>query len=234
MLIFFDDRPVIHLVAQATDTTDRTGSYTFSGLNFGDDFSNRTLVALIHLVAGGNNRIDQGSCTIGGVGAAGGDSGDAGSSPVGGAGAGVWAAKPTGTSGNVTVNFSTASASACAIYLYAVTGLASATPFAESFGPGGGGGITSDPSYPASMNGTLNVPSDTVHGAVIFGAASRANNTSAITLVGMTQQYDTTLDGSHRIAGGYAFRLPQETNRTIGLSTGAGNVIFGMEARSFS
>ncbi|AMS40502.1 hypothetical protein [Aminobacter aminovorans] len=234
MLVFIDDRPVIHLVAQATDTTDRTGSYTFSGLNFGDDFSNRTLVALIHLVASGNNRIDQGSCTIGGVGAAGGDSGDAGPSPVGGAGAGVWAAKPSGTSGNVTVNFSTASASACAIYLYAVTDLASATPFAESFGSGGGGGITSDPTFPASMNGTLNVPSDAVHGAVIFGAASRANNTSAITLVGMTQQYDTTLDGSHRIAGGYAFRLPQETNRTVGLSTGAGNVIFGMEARSFS
>lgn len=234
MLIFIDDRPVVQLVAQAVDTTDRAGSYTFSGLNFGDDFSNRTLVALIHLVAGGNNRIDQGSCTIGGVGAAGGDSGDAGPSPVGGAGAGVWAARPAGTSGNVTVNFSTASASACAIYLYAVTGLASATPFAESFGSGGGGGLTSDPTYPASMNGTLNIPSDTVHGAVIFGAASRANNTSAITLVGMTQQYDTTLDGSHRIAGGYAFRLPQETNRTVGLSTGAGNVIFGMEARSFS
>lgn len=236
MLIFFDDRPVIHLVAQATDTTDRTGSYTFSGLNFGDDFSNRTLVALIHLVAGGNNRIDQGSCTIGGSAAAGGDSGDAGGSgtPTGGAGAGVWAAKPTGTSGNVTVNFTTASASACAIYLYAVTDLASATPFAESFGSGGGGGLTSDPSYPASMNGTLNVPNGAVHGAVIFGAASRANNTSAITLVGMTQQYDTTLDGSHRIAGGYAFRLPQQTNRTVGLSTGAGNVIFGMEARSFA
>ncbi|WP_395449391.1 hypothetical protein ACHMW7_05825 [Aminobacter sp. UC22_36] len=234
MLLFIDNRPVVHLVTQAVDTTDRLGSYTFSGLNFGDDFSNRTLVALIHLVASGNNRIDQGSCTIGGVGAAGGDSGDAGSSPVGGAGAGVWAARPSGTSGNVTVNFSTAAASACAIYLYAVTDLASATPFAESFGSGGGGGITSDPSYPASMNGTLNVPSDTVHGAVIFGAASRANNTSAITLVGMTQQYDTTLDGSHRIAGGYAFRLPQETNRTVGLSTGAGNVIFGMEARSFS
>ncbi|MDR7221687.1 hypothetical protein [Aminobacter aminovorans] len=233
MLVFIDDRPVIHLVAQATDTTDRTGSYTFSGLNFGDDFSNRTMVAMVHLVAGSNGPLNQTGCTIGGVSAGGGDSGDSGTSPTGSAGAGIWAAKPSGTSGNLTVNFTSSTANACAVYLYAVADLTSATPFASSVGPGGAGGITSDPTYPASMNGTLNVPS-AAYGGVIFGAASRANNTSAITLVGMTQQYDTTLDGSHRIAGGYAFRLPQETNRTIGLSTGAGNVIFGMRAMSFS
>ena len=234
MLLFVDDRAPVQLVASAVDTADRSGSYTFAGLNFGDDFSNRTLVALIHLAGPGDGSLNQTSCTIGGVSAAGDDNGDGDSSPAGRAGAGVWAAKPSGTSGTVVVNFTASSAAACAVYLYAVRDLGSATPFATSVGPSGSGAITSDPTFPASMNGTLNVPNDSVDGAVIFGAATRANNTSAITLVGMTQDYDVTLDSSHRIAGGYAYRLPQETNRTVGLSTSTGNVIFGMCAKSFS
>lgn len=224
----------VKLVASSVDTTDRSGSYTFAGLNFGDDFTGRTLVALVHLAAGGNVTLDQTPATIGGTTTSGGDAGDLGQggTPVGAAGGGVWAAKPSGTSGSVVVNFSGGSASACAVYLFAVTDVASATPHAFSVGAGGSGGITSDPTYPASMNGTLNVPSG--GSAVIFGSATRANNTAAITLVGMTQAYDVTLDGSHRIAGGYAFRLPQETNRSVGLSTSTGNVIFGMRAASFA
>ena len=225
--------PVV-LVDSWTDTTDRSGSYTSPTLNFGDDFSNRTLVAVVHLVAAATNTINQTSVTIGGSSGSGDDAGDTGGSgtPVGGAGAGIWAAKPSGSSGSVVVNFTSASASACAIYLYAATDLSSATPFAASAGAGGAGGITSDPTYPASMNGTLDVPSG--GNAAIFGGATRANNTSAITLVGMTQGYDVTLDGSHRIAGGYAYRLPQETNRTVGMSTSTGNVTFAMRAASFS
>lgn len=238
----FHVRPDITLVDQAVDTTARAGSYTFSGLTFGEEFAStfatgaartRTMVAMVHLVAGGSGTLNQTSCTIGGVSAGGGDSGDSGTSPTGGAGAGIWAAKPSGTSGNLTVNFTSGTANACAVYLYAVADLTSATPFASSVGPGGAGGITSDPAYPASMNGTINIPSSPTMNSVLFGAASRANNTGAITLVGITQTYDTTLGGSHRIAGGFDIQLPQQTSRTVGLSTASSGVIFGMRAMSF-
>ncbi|CAN7564468.1 hypothetical protein [Aminobacter sp. LjRoot7] len=228
------DRPVVHLVAQATDLTNRAGSYTFAGLGFGDDFTNRTLVAIVHMAATSEQVLNQTSCTIGGVAASGADSGDADNSPAGAAATGIWAAKPSGTSGSVVINFTSGTATAAAIYLYAVTDVASAGPFAYSAGSGGAGGITSDPTFPASPTGTINIPNDAVHGAVLIGGATRANNTGAITLNGITQAYDVTLDGVHRIAGGFDFRLPQQTNRPIGFSTGSGNVIFGMKAASFS
>lgn len=234
MLLFIDDRAPVQLVASAVDTVDRSGSYTFAGLNFGDDFSNRTLVVVAHLIATANNPINQTGCTIGGASASGDDAGDFGGSgtPVGAAGTGVWAAKPTGTSGSVVLSFSS-SAHAAAVYVYAVTDLASATPSASSVGDGAAGGITSDPNYPASPSGTINIPSATL-GAVLIGGATRTNNTGAITLSGITQLYDVTLDGSHRIAGGFDFRLPQQTNRPVGFSTGSSNVLFAMRASSFA
>ncbi|MBB6465597.1 hypothetical protein HNQ96_001455 [Aminobacter lissarensis] len=155
----FSVRPDIALVDQAVDTTARAGSYTFSGLTFGDEFAStfatgasrtRTMVAMVHLVAGGNGTLNQTSCTIGGAAAGGGDNGDSGTSPTGGAGAGVWAAKPSGTSGSLTVNFTSGTASACAVYLYAVADLTSAIPFASSVGPGGAGALQAiQPTRPA-------------------------------------------------------------------------------------
>lgn len=225
--------PVV-LVDSWTDTTDRSGSYTSPTLNFGDDFSNRTLVAVAHLVAGANNPINQTACTIGGASASGDDAGDFGGSgtPVGAAGTGVWAAKPSGTSGIVVLSFAS-TANACAIYLYAVMDLASATPSASSVGDGAAGGITSDPNYSATPSGTINIPSAS-NGAALFGGVTRAGSTGAITLSGITQLYDLTLDGSHRIAGGFDSRLPQQTNRPIGFSTGSSNIIFAMRASSFA
>lgn len=236
MLLFVDDRAPVTLVDSAVDTADRSGSYTFAGLNFGDDFSNRTIVVIAHLVATANNPINQTGCTIGGVSAAGDDAGDFGGSgtPVGAAGTGVWAAKPTGTSGSVVLSFAS-SAHAAAVYVFAVADLASATPFASSVGDGAAGGITSDPNYPASPSGTINIPNNASLGAVLIGGATRTSNTGAITLSGITHQaYDVTLDGVHRIAGGFDYRLPQQTNRAIGFSTGSSNVLFAMRASSFS
>ncbi|WP_150131648.1 hypothetical protein [Rhizobium leguminosarum] len=80
-----------------------TGSVTWVGMPFGIDYPGRVLVACTCLR--GSGTLDQTSVTIGGVAAAG---GDAGLDPGVGLsiGAGIWSASGvTGTSGNVTINF---------------------------------------------------------------------------------------------------------------------------------
>lgn len=216
-------RDPIVLVDSAVDTTNRSTSYTFSGLNFGDDFTGRTLVVVVALFATTDQSINQTSVTIGGSSASGEDNGDAGSTGAGGAaGVGVWAARPSGTSGSVVVNFA-ATASAAAIYLYATTAT-SATSFDNT------DGITSDPSFPSGDSGPLSIPA----GGLQIGGVGRANNTGTITMTGITERDQITVDSVHRFAVGYDFRMAAETDRTVGFTTGSANVIYAMRAASFS
>lgn len=213
----------VDLVASSVDTTDRSGSYTFAGLNFGEDFSNRTLVACIGLFATADTSLNQTSVTIGGSAGAGDDSGDGGPQGAGGAaGAGIWAAKPSGTTGSVIVNFTAGTAQACSLRLYAVADLASATPFAQT-------GVTSDPDFPTGETTTLNISA----GGVLFAVTSRANNTGNVTLVGVTERDQVTVESAHRFAVGYDYRMSAETGRTVGFSGGSANVIYGMRMASF-
>ncbi|MCA0276244.1 MAG: hypothetical protein LCH86_09580 [Proteobacteria bacterium] len=229
MLLFIDDRAPVTLVATATDTVDRSGSYTFAGLNFGDDYSNRTLVACIGLFAGSEQVLNQTSVTIGGSSASGDDSGS--SDPAGGvvpgsaAGCGVWAAKPAGTSGSVVVNFTSGTAGSAVLYLFSIYAT-SATPFGQLLDISAGPGV----SFPDSDSGTMAVPAE----GVIIGGCSRALNTGPITLTGLTQIADVTIDSVHRFAVGYAQRLAANGSYPIGFTTATGNTVYGMRAASFS
>ncbi len=220
--------PKIELVSQAVDNTDRSGSYTFSGLSFGQEFTNRAIIVAAMLANSANSVVNQSGATIGGVAASGNDSGDAGTSPTGGASCGVWAARPSGTSGSVSVSFG-ATSQACAVFVFAAE-IASATRFAESVGSGAAGGITSDPNFPASDSGTINIP----HDGVLIGGVARANTTAAISLTGFHSQREMALDTGHRIAVGWKWNMPAQTAYPIGYTTSAGGVIYGMEAHSFA
>lgn len=220
-------RVPVELVASAVDTTNRSGSYTFAGLNFGDDFTGRTLVAVVGLAAAPDpgSGLNQTSVTIGGASASGDDTGDGAVTDVDGvAGTGVWSAQPSGTSGSVVVNFSSSAAKCCAVYLFAVAGLASAAAHASMSINSGVGTVGT-----ASGSGTLNIPSN----GVIIGGVTRAGSTNAITLSGMTKVFEQTIDSSHRIAVGYDFRMALEVGRSIGWSstTRTGN---GMRVSSYA
>lgn len=222
------DRLPVDLVASSVDTTDRSGSYTFAGLNFGDDFSNRTLVAVIALACATNppsNGLNQTSVTIGGTAATGGNTGDGADTATAGiAGAGIWSARPTGTSGTVVVNFSPGTAHAATIYLFAVDGLASATA-TDTLGLNSGAGTA------GSASGSGNI--DVAASGVLFAAVTRANNANTITLTGSTKQIEATFDSVHRIAIGYDYRMNSETNRTVGMSS-TGNSAWALWSAAYA
>ncbi|WP_395451201.1 hypothetical protein ACHMW7_16245 [Aminobacter sp. UC22_36] len=216
-------RQPVELVASSIDTTDRSGSYTFAGLNFGEDFTGRTLVAVVTLFATGNVILDQTSVTIGGSAAAGNDNGDAGGgAPNGTAGVGIWAAKPSGTSGSIVVNFTSGTAGTCAVWVFAVTDVASTTTSSTLQ-------ISSASGYTSGASGTLNIPANGTQFTVVV----RANNTGAITLSGATERIQTTIETVHRVAIGYDYRMAAETGRTVGFTTGSANVVFALRVATY-
>lgn len=218
MLVFIDERDPVVLVASAVDTVDRSGSYTFAGLNFGDDFTGRTIVAVAFLMSPNYVVLDQTSCTIGGVSADGNDAGVRDDTTlVGACGCGIWAAKPSGTSGTVTVNFTSGTATACQIYILALADVASTTATDTTPAPE----LTSTAGIGSSKSTTVNVPSD---GVLIMGMIR--TNTTALTLVGVTERIQETVSTNYRVAVGWDFRLSSETGRTVGYTSG-NNAIYG-------
>lgn len=225
----FYSKQAVKLVHSAVDTVDRSGSYTFSSCDFGIDYTGRTLVAVTALFAGSDQVLSQTSVTIGGSSAAGGNNGDGdpagGLVPASAVGCGVWAAKPAGTSGSVVVNFTSGTAGAAALYLFSLAGAASATPHGQT------SGITSDnPDFPSGDSGTLAVAAN----GVVVGGVARAVNTGAITLTGLTEVAQVTVDGSHRIVVGVANRLSVDAAYAVGFTTGSGNTVYAMRAASFN
>lgn len=202
----------VELVASAVDVVNRSGSYTFAGLNLGPDFPGRTLVAVIGLAhSNALGSLNQTSVTIGGVSANGSDTGDGATTATPGvAGCGIWAAQPGGTTGSVVVNFTSATAEACQLYLFSIPGLASATPTA-TLGLNSGAG---DPGS-ASGSGSINIASD---GVLITGVV-RANNANGITLTGSTERADAAFDTVHRMAVGSDFHMSTQAGRTVGMSS---------------
>lgn len=219
-------RVPVELVASAVDTTNRSGSYTFAGLNFGEDFTGRTIIAVTFLMSGsGGQVLNQTSCTIGGVSAEGDDRGDSESAPlVGSCGTGIWAAKPSGTSGTVTVNFATGTSTVCQIYILAVADAASATPFDITVNPE----LASPDGGAASSSTTIDVPSD---GVVVFSLIRV--NTNNLALTGVTERIQETVSTSFRVVVGWDSRLPSQTARTVGY-TSTGNAIFGGMCATFT
>ena len=215
--------PVV-LVASPSDAADRSGSYTFAGQNFGEDYTGRTLIAVIALFGTGSVALPQTSVTIGGIAATGNDNGHGwNTSPwFGAVGVGMWAAKNVvGTSGSVVVNF-TNTATAAGMFLFSASEISSVAHFDDV-----PAGTLSDHGTNPNVSDTIDVPA----GGLLLGGLGE-NNTSAITLTGITKRHEMTVDG-HLFAAGYDYRLPAQTGRTIGYSA-TGNQVWASQFMTFS
>jgi hypothetical protein len=99
----------------------------------------------------------------------------------------------------------------CGIKVYCVTNYQSATP-SDSFGLGFGGTSISD-------------VIDVLSGGALL-AVCMYSNTGAITLTGVTEDYDEIYDANSRVAGGSLEVQTTEAARTIqGLGTAGGNTL---------
>jgi hypothetical protein len=158
--------------ANVLDAVDRT-TYTFSSVSFSTARADRRLVAAVFEQGGA---VGISSVTIGGVSA---------SQLVGSGGTtnplvSLWiAAVPTGTSGNVVVQFGAGTAN-CAIAVWAVYGASSSTAFATA--------TTSAAENPASES--LSVPAN----GVAIAASRQVDNTNAFTWSGLAENFDATLE----------------------------------------
>lgn len=215
--------PPATLIGTTEDTATRLGSYTFAGVDFGPDYSGRTIFVVANLWQGGQVQLDQSSATIGGQAATGDDSGEFGDSPPDGtAGVGIWAAQPSGNSGTVVVNFGPSSAQGCSISVVSVPNLSSITAHATYKVAGSGSGR-------ASQSGTINIPTN---GFLIMGL-TRALSTSAVTFTGATEAVDAVFDTSSRKGVAFDEGLSLQANRPIGWSS-TGVMVSGYIARSYA
>jgi len=158
--------------ANSLDTVDRI-TFTFSSVSFSTAAADRRVVMALWEQGGA---VGISSVTIGGVSA---------SQLVGSGGTtnplvSLWiAAVPTGTSGNVVVQFGGGTAN-CAIAVWAVYGIGSNTAFATA--------TTSAAENPASES--LSVPSN----GVAIAASRLVTNTTAFTWSGLTEDFDALLE----------------------------------------
>lgn len=195
--------------------------HTFSGVNFGAAFTGRVLVACTCLRENGSNplNIPTNGVTIGGVTASGDDNGNAGASGPG-IGAGIAAASvPTGTSGDVVVSWSSATANAAGLILLSVANMATTASDAGSAGADQTGGT--------GASCTLDIPAS---GVLI--AACAHTNTNDETLTGVTERAAINV-GSGRLSVGFDNRLSVQTAKSISASW-SGNALFGLHARSYT
>lgn len=125
------------------------------------------------------------------------------------------ASVPTGTSGNITISFNR-TVSTTAIAVYAVTGLASATPIDTA-------GSTGTATYR-----TITDQIDTADGGILLGVAAHTIRTSALTFTGLARDYDY-LTSPLRVGFASATGLPTQTNAPVSVaaaSTGTGTRIY--------
>lgn len=188
---------------------------TFTGVSFGTDFSGRTIIVCTGLQGHLNGNMNLTSVTIGGVAADGSDSGENESGNS--SGAGVWAAKPTGTSGNVVLTWSGVSADNAGIFVLSVAN--SNTAASGVYSPIGGAGGS-------GWSGSLNVPSN---GLLVV--CSTHANANAETYVGVTKRLEWAL-GGHRMTAGWDNRLGANGAYPISSSWTTG-AVRGRHARSY-
>lgn len=210
------------LIGTTEDTATRSGSYTFAGVDFGPDYSGRTIFVVANLWSSSETSLNQTSATIGGQAATGDDSGEFGDGPPNGtAGVGIWAAQPIGASGTVVVNFTAGSSAGCSISVVAVPNLSSITAHATYKVAGSGSGR-------ASQAGTINIPAN---GFLIMGLTRVS--TSALTFTGATEAVDAVFDASARKGVAFDEGLSLQANRPIGWSS-SGTIVSGYIARSYA
>lgn len=209
----------IQVVANLSDAGG-SSPHTFSGVNFGPDYTGRVLVACTCLRENGSNplNIPTNGVTIGGVTATGDDNGNANAGGPG-IGAGIAAAASvSGTSGDVVVSWSSATANAAGLILLSVPGI--------SVTASDTGAAASDQSGGTSANCTLNIPSN---GLLIVACAH--TNTNDETLTGVTEQASVVV-GAGRLAVGYDRGLSLQSARPVSGSWTT-SAIYGLYARSY-
>lgn len=213
----FANKQSVKVVASLADAGG-SSPHTFSGLNFGLDFSDRVLIACTCLRGANNSAMNISTITIGGVSATGLDHGEF-ITGVGAIGAGVWSsAVPTGTSGNVVVSWSGQSANASGLILLSVSGI-SQTPFFQGGQTGSGSGGT-------SSSASFNIPSNGV-----MVVASAHTNTNATSFSGLTTRTSLTV-GSSLLAVGFDNRLSAVSGSTISASW-SGSAARGYAGQSY-
>lgn len=209
----------IQIVANLADAGG-TSPHTFSSVNFGPDYTGRVLIACTCLRGNGSGPLNIASngVSIGGVTATGDDNGNAGASGPG-IGAGIAAAASVpGTSGDVVVTWSSATANAAGLILLSVPGIS-----VSAFDTGAAG---ADPGGGTGANCSLNIPNS---GLLIVACAH--TNTNDETLTGTTEQASVVV-GSGRLAIGYDKGLSSQSNRPVSASWTT-SAIYGLYARSY-
>jgi hypothetical protein len=197
-------------------TAGSTWVHTFSGLNFGADFTGRRIVVCI----GGASLITSGatgSMTIGGVTATGEQHGAWDSNK--GAMAGIFCAAPSGTSGNV-VFFSNFRWTSLVAVVLSVAGLPSNTAY--DTGAANNGGAPN-----SGVSSSLNIPAN----GVLISCGAHAFDTAGITLGGVTNKTDYSLSGG-AFRYGFDNRLSTQTNKAVSASWG-GSKPGAVVAKSF-
>jgi len=196
----------ITIVATVEDLTTRTGSYTFNNVSLGPDYTNRTIIVVTLLYSSANATLNVSTVTIAGGATVGSDTGERNVS-LGSAGAGIFAGKPTGTSGTIVVNFSTSAAEACRIVVISVA-TTSTTPTATY-------NITPSGSGRSSESSTIN----TLANGVVIEALARSNNATA-TVTGDTERSNAIFDTNARVVVSFDESLPANASRPVGWTSG--------------
>jgi hypothetical protein len=200
--------PASIVVAASLADAGGNSPHTFSGLNFGDEYLGRVLVACIILRGSAGSGMNASGVTIGGVSATGEDHGEFG---AGGPciGCGVWGASGvSGTSGNVTVSWTGQAASSSGIILLSVPSLSNGATRFDTFGSAyTGGGSTSTGSL------TLNIPTD----GTLIAAVAHSNVNDANFDTGVTTRATLDITGGN-ITVGYDEHLSSQTGRGVSAS----------------
>ena len=208
--------PLATYITSVADTADATG-YTFTGQSLGTAAADREVVVAVQSRTGGTS-ITVSSLTVGGISAT--LEVRTANTASGYTLIEIWRAPvPTGTTGDVVVNFTGGTALRCAIDIYKLTGRSST--FATS-------------STGASNGGTLSL-NVAANGAVIAAAAS-ASATSAFTWTGVTERYDAATGGeAFRTSTASADGLTAATPRTVSFpNPGGSSTSYGGAAVSYA
>jgi hypothetical protein len=190
---------------QTADNTANQSSYTFSSQNLGDAHGSRLIIALV-LYQGNTTQRTVSSATINGVSAdvvvERGDGNSFHGASL------IQAQVPTGTTGDVVINFS-GGVTKCGIALYRATGLRSVTA------------ADSDSDTDDVVGLQLAVAKDSI---MVAGAIFDATNEIATTSNGdIVEDVDQTIEANDRIVSASASGLASSAAYTIGFDGGSGD-----------
>lgn len=197
-------------LTEVGDTSNST-TYNFSSVSFGAESATRQIIVGIVGVVNSNQSIS--SVTIGGVSATQVVQASNGGQPLG-----LYIANPTGTSGTVSVTFSTTMFRAH-IGVWRMVAANSAT--AEDTISLGGGST-------GLQTGTI----DHSAGGVII-AYGIGNNTGNHGWTGVNEDFDTTVESLHAVSGASIQLSTSGTGRTITANPGSGSSVYGLVAASW-